>query len=74
MVLETLDLHGVRHNDVDLKVENFIFLNQEHVPLIIFCGNSAKMIELVTDTLKRHKVEFMVGKGFDYGRITVFRV
>ena len=33
-----LDLHGVRHHEVDLKVENFILLNQDQVPLTIVCG------------------------------------
>ena len=45
--MEKLDLHGVRHHEVDLMVENFIFLNQEEIPLTIICGGSSKMVELV---------------------------
>ena len=56
MSLFTLDLHGVRHHEVGLEVENFIFLNQEHAPLIIICGNSARMIELVSNFLDKHKI------------------
>ena len=48
-----LDLHGVRHHDVDLKVENFILLNQDQVPLTIVCGNSQRMIELVNEVIDR---------------------
>jgi hypothetical protein len=45
--MNTLDLHGIRHHDVDRLVENFILLNQNSLPLTIICGNSSKMIELV---------------------------
>ena len=74
MSLFTLDLHGVRHHEVGLEVENFVFLNQEHAPLIIICGNSARMIELVSNFLDKHKIEYYPGKGFDYGRITIFKI
>tara|TARA_B100000287_G_C20554904_1_gene749997 strand:- start:681 stop:884 length:204 start_codon:yes stop_codon:yes gene_type:complete len=49
---KVLDLHGVRHADVDRLVENFILLEQP--PLTILCGNSDKMIRLVKDVLKRY--------------------
>ena len=48
-----LDLHGVRHHEVDLKVENFILLNQSQLPLTIICGNSQRMIDLVKDVIDR---------------------
>jgi hypothetical protein len=48
-----LDLHGVRHHEVDLKVENFILLNQNQLPLTIICGNSQRMIDLVKDVIDR---------------------
>lgn len=48
-----LDLHGVRHHEVDLKVENFILLNQDQLPLTIICGNSQRMIDLVKDIIDR---------------------
>ena len=74
MGLEILDLHGIRHKDVDLKVENFIFLKQERVPLIIVCGNSSRMIQLVSLTLEKHQVKFTCGMGLDYGKITITKV
>ncbi len=52
----TLDLHGVRHHDVDRLVENFIFMNQNLLPLKIICGNSHMMIDLVFTVIKRHKI------------------
>jgi len=48
-----LDLHGIRHYEVDHKVENFILLNQKMLPLTIVCGNSQTMIELVKTVIER---------------------
>ncbi|SVD34576.1 uncharacterized protein METZ01_LOCUS387430, partial [marine metagenome] len=69
--VEKLDLHGVRHHEVDLIVENFIYLNQKEIPLTIICGNSSKMVELVTTVLERTGSDYVEGKGLDFGRITV---
>ena len=51
-----LDLHGVRHAEVDRLVENFILLKEP--PLTIICGNSDKMIELVKNVLNRVNVKW----------------
>jgi len=72
--VEKLDLHGVRHHEVDLMVENFIFLNQEEIPLTIICGGSSKMIELVKAVLDRTGSEYLEGKGLDFGRITIINI
>ena len=69
--MEKLDLHAVRHHEVDLMVENFIFLNQHDIPLTIICGSSSKMVELVKVVLDRAGSDYLEGKGFDFGRITV---
>ena len=47
----TLDLHGVRHHEVELMVENFILMNQQQIPLTIICGNSQRMIDLVYNVI-----------------------
>ena len=69
-----LDLHGVRHHEVDLKVENFIYLNQEEMPLTIICGNSTKMVEIVKGVLERLCSDFREGDGSEYGQIKVFKL
>lgn len=46
-----LDLHGKRHHEVDILVENFILMNQENIPLTIICGNSQRMIDLVYEVI-----------------------
>lgn len=51
--MNSIDLHGTRHHEVDLKVENFILMNQESIPLTIICGNSQKMIDLVYDVINK---------------------
>ena len=71
MKLNTLDLHGKRHHEVDLVVENFIYLNQEDCPLLIICGNSQKMISLVEDVLEKIKSSYETGSGVNYGTIIV---
>lgn len=52
----TLDLHGVRHHEVERLVENFIFMNQYEIPLTIICGNSQKMIDIVNNVMYDHKI------------------
>ena len=65
-----LDLHGVKHQDVDWLVENFILMNQASFPLTIICGNSVKMVDLVNATVDRIGC---VREMYRYGVITVAR-
>ena len=72
--MEKLDLHGVRHHEVDLMVENFIFLNQHKIPLTIICGSSSKMVKLVKTVLDRSGSDYLEGQGLDFGRITLLKL
>ena len=65
-----LDLHGVKHQDVDWLVENFILMNQASFPLTIICGNSVRMVDLVNATIDRIGC---VREMYRYGVITVAR-
>ena len=56
--MKKLDLHGVRHSDVSEEVIDFIFQYQKFIPLIIICGNSNKMIELVESSLNSNSIMF----------------
>tara|TARA_Y100000310_G_scaffold153948_1_gene153502 strand:+ start:17 stop:217 length:201 start_codon:yes stop_codon:yes gene_type:complete len=51
-----LDLHGVKHEDVDRLVENFVLLNKP--PLKIITGHSDKMPKLVRNVLDRHNIQW----------------
>ena len=64
-----LDLHGIKHGQVDRTVENFVLLNQDQVPLEIICGNSQRMIELVVSALDRIGCENY--ERIDYGTIMI---
>ena len=51
-----LDLHKVRHDDVNRLVENFVLLNR--LPLKIITGNSQRMRELAVEVLKRYNFDY----------------
>jgi len=65
-----LDLHGVKHQDVDCLVEDFVLMNQNSFPLTIICGNSPKMISLVNNVTQRIGC---ITEMYRYGVITVAR-
>lgn len=56
--MRRLDLHGIRHHEVDRLVENFIFEYQRTLPVEIICGNSSKMMGLVIRVLRRLDCDF----------------
>jgi len=65
-----LDLHGVKHHDVYIKVENFVLLN--NTPMNIITGRSEKMIELTTDVLKKHRFQYYI-RCHNAGMITIIK-
>ena len=52
-----LDLHGEKHEFVSEIVIDFIYRYQDKIPLIIICGNSNKMIDLVLGVLKENNIK-----------------
>ena len=71
MKFNTLDLHGIRHSEVTIEVENYLYLNQEDCPILIICGNSQKMISLVEESLEEINSSYEIGSGMNYGTIMV---
>ena len=67
-----LDLHGVRHHEVELMVENWVLMNQSSVPLTIICGNSQRMIDIVYSVLDELDLDSVAMDQF--GRIVVRRI
>lgn len=63
-----LDLHGIKHNDVDSEILDFTYQYQDQLPLIIICGNSNKMIEIASATLNKASIEF------SYPRFGIIRI
>jgi hypothetical protein len=67
--MKKLDLHGIRHDDVDRLVENFIF--KEDFPHQIITGHSTKMNSIVVNTLEKHGFVWSYTILGDYGSVTV---
>lgn len=59
-MIKRLDLHGIRHEDVDRLVENFVLLNE--TPMRIITGNSHKMRDLVINVLDRNSINYEMFK------------
>jgi len=53
-----LDLHGIKHLDASDEVIDFIYQFQDKIPLMIICGNSNRMIELVKNSLNSNSIVF----------------
>lgn len=51
---EDLDLHGMKHEEVDRLVENYVLLNEP--PFNIITGLSDEMKKLVIDVLERNEI------------------
>ena len=60
------DLHGLRHDEAERQVENFILLNDP--PLSIITGNSDKMREIVEYVCKKHMIYY---ERWDWGEIKI---
>ena len=67
-MIKQLDLHGVRHEEVDRLVENFVLLNEP--PIRIITGNSNGMRDIVTEVLDRHDMEY---EQFKPSQITILK-
>jgi len=53
-----LDLHGVRHHEVNELVLDFILRHQDKIPLVIICGNSVKMISLTKSCMNSNDIKY----------------
>lgn len=51
-----LDLHGIKHQDVEVLVEEHVLLNTP--PMRIITGHSTTMKKIVKTVLERHKYSY----------------
>lgn len=65
----SLDLHGLKHSEVDRVVENHVFLTP--CPHIIITGNSTKMLSIAMNVLNRNNFRYEVGDFSNKGYIKV---
>lgn len=68
--LPKLDLHGTRHADVEVKVEDFVLDLQ--CELVIVTGHSMEMKRMVTEVLDRHGFDYVVGVPGNDGIVLVY--
>jgi len=68
--MKILDLHGVRHYDVEQVCHTFINDNWGHEMKII-TGNSFMMKQIVSDILKFYNLKFSLDNPFNMGYIIV---
>lgn len=68
-ITNDLDLHGIKHRDVDLIVEDHVLLNKP--PFKIITGHSKTMKKLTTDVLERHQYKYQDGVLNNLGCILV---
>ena len=66
-----LDLNGVRHQDVSDEVIDFVYQYQNEIPLMIICGNSNRMIEIVEEALNTNSIVFSMPR---FGIIRVEKI
>ena len=55
--MKSLDLHGVKHRDVEELVDSFIARYFDILPVEIITGNSADMQKMVTKIVKSYKLK-----------------
>lgn len=67
--MKTLDLHGIEHLDVEIRVINFILMNE--TPLKIITGDSYMMRQIVFTILHEHEFEYYPEFHTNYGAFIV---
>jgi hypothetical protein len=68
--METLDLHGVRHKEAQLLVEEFVLL--EDLPAKIITGNSPQMQEIVKETTETHNLRWEYESDYNLGAMIIY--
>ena len=69
--IRCLDLHGVRHDNVEIELIDFCYKYQEQIPLKIICGNSKKMMDICIKTLGNYRIDYDFQR---YGIIMIVKI
>ena len=69
--IRCLDLHGIRHDSVEIQLIDFCYKYQKKIPLKIICGNSKKMMDICTKSLRNHGIDYDFQR---YGIIMVVKI
>jgi hypothetical protein len=62
MTDHTLDLHGLKHSDVETNLESWLIMeyNQFNFPLVVITGNSKRMKQLVYQASEKQEFKYRV--------------
>ena len=55
-----LDLHGKKHEEVLVLIEDFILENQRRLPIKVVTGNSKKMKSFCFEILDKYEMKYFV--------------
>jgi len=69
--IRCLDLHGIRHDNVEIELIDFCYKYQKQIPLKIICGNSKKMMDICIKSLGNHGIDYDFQR---YGIIMVVKI
>lgn len=70
--MKKLDLHGKKHSEVLILVEDFILKNQNNLPVKIITGNSIKMKEICFGVIDNYNNKYFV-PAHNLGEIVVLK-
>lgn len=72
-IVKELELHGIKHSEVENLVEKYVIYNEKNLPLKIITGKSEQMKEIVINVLESHKYKYKIGDYKNQGYITVLK-
>lgn len=67
--MNELDLHGIRHKEAKLRVEEFFAFNR--TPFRIITGNSPTMKRFVQEEAKKHDLKVDVESDWNLGSLII---
>jgi len=71
--IPSLDLHGIKHKEVEILVEKFVLENENRLPIDIITGHSEKMKKIVKEVLDYFEFEYEDGDFFNKGYIHIIK-
>lgn len=67
--MRTLDLHGIRHHQAELMIENFVLSND--LPLKVITGHSFTMQKMVKEITNKHEMSCFYENHLNLGSIII---
>ena len=68
--MKTLDLHGARHEDAEILIEDFLLLHD--VPFVVITGNSNQMKNYLRVIVSKYSLSMQVESPYNLGSFYVY--